>query len=232
MNNGEVFIKKFNELENVLRKRAGRDRHRLFSELVDLVAKSDITVRRRKELLKSIGQLRNAIVHDREYPIRILADPRMEVIEELESVCSAIAQPATVIPKFQRSIHVFAAQDTLGDCLRYMKTNDFSQVVAMIDGKYVLVSSEGIVKWLENARDIGLADLERATVRDAWECETKNICRYLPRNAPLDAAYDEFEQAVHHGIPRLQAILITHTGKPEEHPLGIITPWDLLGNTR
>ncbi|RMD96332.1 MAG: hypothetical protein D6816_19080 [Bacteroidetes bacterium] len=228
MSNGELFLKRFNELEHALRERAGLGPDASFTDLVKTAAEKDSTVRRRKEILRSIGRLRNAIVHDRQYPERILADPRKEVIEELESVLAAIIKPKTLIPTFQRSIHIFTAEDALADCLGYMKEHDFSQVVLNLDGKHMLLSSEGIVKWLENARDVGLADLEQATVRDAWEYENKNICQYLPRNAPIDAVYEAFEQAIGQGIPRLQAVLITHSGRPEERPLGIVTPWDLL----
>ena len=229
MGNGEEFIRLFNELEHALREKTGLGTDRTFSELVKTAADKDITVRRRKGILMSIGRLRNAIVHGRDYPVRILADPRRDVVEEIESVLAAITRPTTLIPTFQRSIHIFTAEDALADCLGYMKENDFSQVVLNLDGKHMLLSSEGIVKWLENARDVGLADLEKATVRDAWEYENKNICQYLPRDAPIDAVYEAFEQAIGHGIPRLQAVLITHSGKPEESPLGIVTPWDLLG---
>jgi len=93
----------------------------------------------------------------------------------------------------------------------------------------VLLSSEGIVKWLENAEDTGLAHLERATVGDALSYEDQDICLYLSRDETVDAALDAFEKALAQKRPRLQAILVTQNGRPEERPLGIIIPWDLLG---
>jgi len=232
MRNGELFIQKFNELDHVLRQItgvAGEDRYSPFSKVVDLVADKNVAVRKRKEILKRIGKLRNAIIHDRDYPNRILADPRSEVIEELESVLAAIARPQKLIPKFQKTIRIFTGKHSLADCLSFMIENDFSQVVVAHESEYVLLSSEGIVKWLENARDVGLADLEGASVLDALRFEDRNICRYLSRNDPVDAAFEMFEKAIGSGIPRLQGILITENGKPQERPRGIVTPWDLLG---
>jgi CBS domain-containing protein len=225
---GDQFVRKFNELENILRRKAGLNKHRSFSKLVDAVANIDQTVRRRKNILKSFGRLRNAIVHDPEYPERILADPRPEILNEFDRVIAAIAAPQKLIPRFQKEIRVFTVDESLAECLMFMEENDFSQVVVLDGGKYGLLSSEGIVGWLRSARDIGLADLESASIKDALKFEDKEACRYLSREDPVDAAIGAFEEAIANGIPRLQAILVTETGRPEERPLGIVTPWDLL----
>jgi len=231
MRNGDRFIQKFNELENLLRRKAGAD-NRGFSQLVDAVARIDPTVRRHREILKSFGYLRNAIIHDRRYPERILADPRSEILKEFDQVLTAIAEPQKVIPCFQKEIRVFTMNEPLSVCLTFMEENDFSQVVVIEDGRCGLLSSEGVVGWLRSACKIGLADVEGATIKDALEFEDKNACRYLSREDSVNAAIEAFEEAIVSGIPRLQAILVTQTGKPEERPIGIITPWDLLGLVR
>jgi hypothetical protein len=51
----------------------------------------------------------------------------------------------------------------------------------------------------------------------------------MARDETVDAAIFAFEHAIEEGIPRLQAILITNSGRPTETPIGIMTPWDLLG---
>jgi len=232
MRNGDQFIRKFNELETLLRRKAGADKHRGFSQLVDAVARIDPTVRRYWEILKSFGYLRNAIVHDRTYPERILADPRSEILKEFDQVLAAITEPQKLIPCFQTDIRVFTVNEPLSVCLTFMEENDFSQVVVIEDGRYGLLSSEGIVGWLRSARKIGLADLEGATVKDALKFEDKNACWYLSREDSVDAAIEAFEEAIASGIPRLQAILVTQTCKPEERPIGIITPWDLISLVR
>jgi len=230
MRNGDIFIKKFNELEDVLRQKfgPGPDNHVTFFELVEMVAQKDVVVRRRKSILKSMGNLRNAIVHGRDYPEKILADPRDEIVQELKQLCDEIAKPEKLIPRFQKKLRVFEEDESLGECLSFMKENDFSQVVVKSGEEYTLLSSEGVVKWLEKSREIGLADLEEATIKDALRFEDSKSCRYLGRNLPIDEAIETFEKAISQGIPRLQAILITGTGKPNEPPLGIVTPWDLL----
>lgn len=228
MRSGDRFIKKFNELVNILRQKTGLDEHTSFSRLVDEAANTDPTVRRRREILKSLGSLRNAIVHDRDYPERILADPRSESLEELDRMLAAIASPDRLIPRFQKQIRVFTVDESLAECLSFMKKHDFSQVVVVDGSTYRLLSSEGIVQWLESALNVGPADLEEATVGNAHECEYPKNCVYLSRDDPVDAAVEAFEKAIQKGIPRLQAILVTERGRQEERPLGIVTPWDLI----
>jgi predicted transcriptional regulator len=176
-----------------------------------------------------MGDLRNAIVHDRQYPERIIADPRPEISEQFQKVVAMIKSPVKVFPRFRQNIMVFAAKDRLDAVLAQMHENDYSQVVVEIDKKYGILSSGGIVRWLSSNRQIGLADIEGAIVEDVAKHEDPTGYRYMAFNETIDAATLAFEHALSEGIPRLHAILITNGGKPTEQPHGIITPWDLLG---
>ena len=62
------------------------------------------------------------------------------------------------------------------------------------------------------------------------EYEHDDSVAFLPRNASLDVARGIFEEANVKKPRHLYAILITEQGTPEEEPLGIITPRELLGN--
>jgi len=229
MRNVDLFLQRYNKLDALLRERTGLGAEIPYAQVVERAAQKDAAVRRRKERLLAIGRLRNAIIHHREYPEQILADPRVETIKDLESLLAEIENPVKVIPKYRREVKVFSDQHFLIESLSYMKNNDFSQIVVLVEHQHTILSTEGIAKWLENAREVGLADLERALIADALEYEDQSICRYMSRSEPVDAAYEMFEKAIAKGIPRLQAVLITHNGQPHERPLGIITPWDLLG---
>lgn len=227
MRPGDEFIKIFNELEATLRKRINQENYKPFYQLVDLAAGEDSVVRRNRDILKSFGDLRNAIVHDREYPSKILADPRHETLNKLKQILKVITKPQTLISRFKKEIKLFTVDESLVDCLSYMEQNDFSQIV-VFDSSYRLLSSEGIIGWLRSARDIGLADLQNATIGDALGFEDMKGCHYLSRNDPIDLAIEVFETSIQKGVPRLHAILVTESGKDSERPLGFITPWDLL----
>jgi hypothetical protein len=140
-----------------------------------------------------------------------------------------IKSPPKIIPRFQREITPFTARDQLGAVLAYMQQNDYSQVVVRIGSEFRILSSEGIVRWLSGSREVGLADLDGAILEEVYRHEDKRGQRCMARDETVDAAISAFEHAIEEGIPRLPAILITNSGKSSEKPLGIITPWDLLG---
>ncbi|MCD4656217.1 MAG: CBS domain-containing protein [Planctomycetes bacterium] len=227
---GDEFIKLFNELESTLRHKINTEDYITFHRLVDLVAKKDYVVRRNRSNLKSLSNLRNAIVHDPIYPLKIIADPREETLDILKNLLEAIINPQKLIPKFQNShLRFFELVETLTSCLSYMDRNDFSQVVVFENGNYRILSSEGIISWLRSNDKVGLVDLENAIVGDALPFEDNEECGYLSRNDPVELAIELFEKTIQKGIARLNCILVTHSGKPNEKPLGIITPWDLMG---
>jgi predicted transcriptional regulator len=229
MRPGDKFVKLFNELSELLQSRTGLSKDITFNHLLRTAGETNPTVNRSNHFLKKMGELRNAIVHDAVYPEEIIADPHPEVIQRFEKTLGMIKSPTKVIPKFQREVKVFAVQDSINAALAHMQENDYSQIAVQINHEYGILSSEGIVRWLSCARHIGLADLERASVGDVYEHEDKKAHRHMARIETTDAAILAFENAIAEGIPRLQAILITNSGKPNEKPLGIITPWDLLG---
>ncbi|MBC2732798.1 MAG: CBS domain-containing protein [Desulfobacteraceae bacterium] len=229
MRSGDKFVKIYNELAIALQEATATPDNVPFFELLEIASKSKPTIRRKIPFLKSMGRLRNAIVHDRHYPEAVIADPRQEVLEEFEAILERIKSPTLIIPFFQKQILFFLPEDPLGKALSHMQQNDFSQVVVLVDGNYRILSSEGIVRWVSNAKQVGLADVEGATIRDIYAYEEQTGCCYMGRNETTDAAILAFENAISKGIPRLPAILITHNGKPTEKPIGIITPWDLIG---
>jgi hypothetical protein len=229
MGTGDEFVKLFNELRSVLQEKTGLGNDVAFPELVDAASARDVPTRRRNRFLKSAGALRNAIVHSPNYPPEVIADPRPKVVRQFRDVLEAITSPARVIPRFQREIRSFTGQEHFGAALKHMQENDYSQVVVQLGREYQILSSEGIVRWLSGSRELGLADLDGTTVEDVCRSEDKKGQSYMPRNETVDAALLKFERAIAEGVPRLPAILITNNGKPTERPIGIITPWDLLG---
>ncbi|MCK5344656.1 MAG: hypothetical protein KAR20_14680 [Candidatus Heimdallarchaeota archaeon] len=227
---GDEFIKLFNELESVLRQKINVHDYITFHRMVELVAEKDYVVRRNQRYLQRLANLRNAIVHDTGYPYKIIADPRKETLDILKNLLETITNPPKLIPKFQNSqLRFFDLHDLLISSLSYMDENEFSQVVVEDNDNYRILSSEGIIGWLRSSNNVGLVDIENATIGDAIPFENIEECGYLSRNDPIELAIELFEKTIQNGIARLNAILVTHSGKSTEKPLGIITPWDLMG---
>src|SRR5215203_1991973 len=130
MNRGDEFVHLYNQLDGHLRSLAGLDRMTSFMAVVDTLGRNgNAVVRSYKDSLREFGELRNAIVHDKVFPSKIIAEPLPEVLEQLQRSVDDIISPEHLIPRFQRNLKLFGLTDRLTDALEYMQTNNFSQVV-------------------------------------------------------------------------------------------------------
>jgi len=113
-----------------------------------------------------------------------------------------------------------------------MQENDYSQVVVFTGEEYGILSSESIVSWLGECCEDGLADIEGSMIENAYSLENPESFLHMSRSETVESAVLEFENVFSKGLARLHAILVTHSGKPNETPIGIITPWDVVGFIR
>jgi hypothetical protein len=83
--NGDELVRLFNEIDDWLKVRSGDEGDDGF--VARLVRVRDhAVIRPYVGFLNDVARLRNAIVHDRRYPIEIVAGPRGELIARLRQV--------------------------------------------------------------------------------------------------------------------------------------------------
>src|SRR5437879_3542778 len=123
---GDVFVRLFNQIDDALRQLTELDRGSGFTQVVRSAKSRSATVRSYEDDLLEFAELRNAIVHDRDFP-KVIADPRPEVIVRLEQIAAALITPARV-NTFFKPVHLFTASDPLSAALTEMREHDFSQV--------------------------------------------------------------------------------------------------------
>lgn len=223
----EVFLELYSKLENHLRKVTSKGRDPSFSKLIEIAKDNDPFIRKNLFKIKDYGDLRNAIVHhQKDSDDIVIADPRDTAIEEFKKIVNSVLKPRT-LETFRKQINSFQITDKLQDALIYMGKNDFSQIVIQNESKFSLLTVEGITKWLEHNIEEGII-LSDVKIEDAFSCESKNNFSILGRQQTIYDAQEIFSTTIERQVPRIYAIIITENGKSSEHPLGIITPWDLL----
>jgi hypothetical protein len=227
MDRATEFIRLFNELDEQFKKQTRQQRLRTFPERVAEVARHSATVRRWRNELRDFSELRNAIVHDRFYPERIIATPTEEAVAQFRYIVGEIIEPRTLGSQFTGTVSCFAPADPLINVLRWLRDHDYSQAVVYNDQLSIL-SARGIARWLAAHSSQASIDLTAATVADAQAFEEQGNFIVMGRNNTLDEAREAFERELAHGQRRLFAILVTQTGKATQKPLGIVTPWDLI----
>lgn len=223
------FLALFNSLEHEVRRVVHATTYLRFYELVDAACERCPSLEPERAFLRVAGDLRNSIVHWKAFPNEVPAAPSPFLVERLEAVLGFLRKPPRVLPRFRRRLRVFHGDAPLGSAVEYMVRRDYSQVVVRLDGRLGLLTTEDVTRWLgESIRSRGRDPLE-ASLREALGDRAWDGCEYLRGSALVDDALRIFESAIRSGKPRVHAILVTTRGWPEGRPLGIITPWDLLG---
>lgn len=227
---GDEFIRLYNEIDHWMREQTGDSRGSFFKR-VDYAARKVRAVRQYAEELKEYAELRNAIIHYRDYPEQVIATPHDDVLARFRMIIERLMRPERLMPRFKRDVHTFATNTPLANLLNYTAKHGYSQVPVVDEGKLRMLTNDGIASWLADQVSEQCLDLNTATVADVMQHEPRHSFDLLARGATVDEAREKFEKAHDRNMPRLYAILITETGQDTEELLGIVTPYDLMEDT-
>jgi predicted transcriptional regulator len=221
----EHFEADYNAVDKHLRKDLGFDSAQSFTALVKEYARRHIGWRD-ADLLATISDVRNAIVHGKTEAYRYVAVPTPSIARQLRACRDRLTNPERVIPKFQRNVQVVSSEDTLARVLGVIAQRDYSQFPVYDAGAFRgLITENGITRWLAQhvSTKLSLVELEDVHVREILlNEESRRNYHFVPRNTRVDDTRGVF--AAH---PLLEAVLITASGKDSERLLGIATRWDI-----
>jgi predicted transcriptional regulator len=146
----------------------------------------------------------------------------------LEAIRERIANPPTVQPLFFRDVFICQAMDPIGEAAKMMLKSSFSQVPVYKDEIFEgLLTTQTIARWLAAKLETGIGLLEEESVKNVLTfSEYDDNYRFIKRNTTLYDVSQYFDDFVQKGR-NLDALIITHSGKSNEKPLGIVTIFDL-----
>jgi CBS domain-containing protein len=230
----ERFETAYNRIDRALSDiadRNGEGRRRTWASKVRIAANRVRRLGRHVDFLHEIGELRNAIVHNRTGDERYIAVPHEETVLQLERIERELSAPQRAIPRFQRKVTVLAASGTLSEVFNLIRRDGYSRYPVYDDRTFVgLLTSNGVARWCAARASDGRFDVDasRVTVTEVLAADhRRNLVEFLPADAPVgDIA------AMFHENPRLEAILITKHGRSQEPPVGLVSASDLLGIER
>ena len=227
LDGGQQFIGLYNQMDHWLRDFTGAE-HGSFFQRIDRAARKHSLIRRHSDELKDFGELRNAIIHHERYPEVIIASPHPDVLLRFKRLMDELTNPERLIPLFSRKVNLLRPTDSLAQALSYIADKGYSQVPVKADGRYGMLTNDGIARWLAAQVAGECLDLGKATVGDVLTYEPEESFMVVSRYMTLDEARTVFEHARVMSKPRLYALLITENGEHEESLLGIVTPYDLV----
>jgi len=221
------YLAAFSAIERKLRVIADADRGASFYALVDRAGQRNRAVLQFAIDLKEYADLRNAIVHERGDG-RPIADPREESVIAIEEIQKILEDPPRLLKVLKVSVQICGGDDPIGQAARQMYDGDFSQLPVYDGHSFVaLLTAETVARWLAASLESGIGLVEEAPVRTVLGyAEDQDNHQLVPRDATVFDALRLFD--VYSGRGKsLDAILVTHAGKRDEKPLGIVTIYDI-----
>jgi CBS domain-containing protein len=232
MERTEEFVQLFNKIEKFLSNLVNAKKPPQFWQLVEIASTRNAAVRAHAGDLKQFAMLRNAIVHDADYPLQIVAVPTEEALQRFSLIVKKVVEPAPLIPTFETQVHCFSPSETLADALKFIEHHDFSQVVVKGDeSRLNLLTVEGIARWFSRNLD-GTHNPSDVLLQSVVALEPPGAFIVMGSQQTVFDASDAFTKSIHCKATRLYAIIVTSSGSDKEEPVGFVTPWDLVHNPR
>jgi CBS domain-containing protein len=225
------FISLYNRADHLLRNITNSDRGDPFWKRVRWGSRDHAHIRRWQDDLLELHELRNAIIHDRNFPEEELAIPSEKAVARFRELVEDIESPERLLPRFASEVHVFGVDSPLQNALKYMEKRNFSKIVVRDDGLLKLLTASAVTRWLARQADHEAVGLATASLSDVMRYNSPEPCRFMARDDTVAAARHAFLASIGRQR-RLYAIIITEHGKLEEDPLGIVTPYDLMQEDR
>src|SRR5690554_7328031 len=189
--NSELFINAFNKLDKYLESESDNNNYETFSTRID--KSKNRVVRQYRRTLKSLGDLRNAIVHNHINDGEPISVPHIRTVEILNDIYSEITKPKTVYDLFKKEVQGVKAEDSLKDLLLKVDESSFSQFPVYDDNNNIIeiLNTNTIARWLSaNLDDNGSLLLIETKVEDVMpSIEYRNNYKLDRKSTRLNSSH-------------------------------------------
>jgi predicted transcriptional regulator len=226
--NSERFTAAYNKIDKKLRRLYSFNANQSFSEVVRKCAGQNYIVKRNEDSLLDYARLRNAIIHSGG---KVIAEPNLEAVEELEKICRQIVSPPLALKKIaNKRVDSLSYNTTLRDAVIKMTNTRHSHLPVLRDGKIVgIINGKTITRAIGAAIREGSGDgldgyINRIRVGEILEVfDGEPHYNIAKKNATIDALSLMFESN-----RKLKLVFITANGTSGEEILGVIAVTDIL----
>ncbi|RID82514.1 CBS domain-containing protein [Mesobacillus zeae] len=223
------FEAAFNRIHKSLKEMVKKPDSQAFVELLYSGFKSHSLIRKYKKELHQFAKLRNAIVHEKVDIDYYIAEPHKEVVDRIEKIASHFEQPQMAVSIATTPVFYYYEDALLKDLLKVINKFDFTRFpIYDKDGEYkALLTSTEIIQWMAKHISSKFITIENVKVSELLASKKHYYVRFVSEAATLFEVEELFEES-HTRDRKLRAVFITKTGKTNEKPIGVMTPWDLI----
>lgn len=226
--NSEKFIASFNRIDKQLKAELTDQTEVGFSKAVKILQHHNATVKHYRDQLLEYAELRNAIIHNRVDMTYVIAEPHDSVVEEVLAIEQELLSPKMVKDFAVRKVYTFQESDTAEEALHLVRQQAISKFPVYRDEAFTgLLTQKGITRWLANQMGGSFFPSPATLLGEMLRYKANDNYKFVDKEMTLYAAADFFKKQIGAGR-RLEALLITENGEPEEDIAGIMTAFDML----
>ncbi len=230
MNNTEIFLDLYKQLEDELEKKY-REKKRRYSSVVFEYSKDPESARYRDKI-DVAREIRNLLTHNANIDGVPVIEPSTPVIDGLKEVIDYVKAPPLALNYAKQGESIMKATLNQGvlRIMELMDKNGYSNIPVMRNGDFIGVfSKETVFRYvLFDGRKIDKSTTLEDLSKLLPVSDNRGNYAFLHRDATYDEARGIFERLTGKG-KRVNVIFITENGGEQERLLGMLTPWDVMG---
>ncbi|NMA11581.1 MAG: CBS domain-containing protein [Chloroflexi bacterium] len=234
MNEVIEFLDLYNKLEQVLKGRGSYYNDRYESPV--LRYQNSAEGKRYREEIETIRAVRNLLVHvplmDGTNPVT----PSPSLNAKLREIVNSVQNSKTAIDLSTWAEHLITAtlDSNVYDVMRTMESKGFSHVPVMNHDRMMGVFSKGTFFTYTISKGFNSLspDITLAAMRDLLPVRnhSSEYYEFAAEDTSKEEIVQRFDVSYKRNRSRLAAIFVTRDGNPNQELLGMITPWDVLGD--
>lgn len=227
----ERFLDLYKQLEDELEDKYRNARRHYSSVVFEFIRDEDSAPVR--DQLETCREIRNLLTHSANLGGEPIVEPSAPVVAAMEEVLNFVRKPPLALDyatKWDQVMKAHLHQKVLR-LMEVMDKNGYSHIPVLNDGEFYGVFSVGSV-FQYILRTGGKGIKPETTVAELGrhiqvEAHMENY-DFVPKDATYLSVRRKFEKVCGKN-KRISVIFITENGKPSERVLGMLTPWDVLG---
>lgn len=227
-----TFLDMYKQLEDELEDKYRHARRKCSSVVFEFTKDPESAPIRDK--LNVCRELRNLLTHNANLGGIPVAEPSLPLMDAMQEILDFVRKPPLALEFATRGEQVMKAS-THQKVLRVMDVmdkNGFSHIPVMNNGTFLGVFSSGVImRYLLRSHARGITpETTIGDLRDyiAVEKHAENY-EFVSKDTSYLTVRDMFEK-VKGRNQRVSVIFITEHGRQDQKLLGMLTPWDVLGN--
>ncbi len=229
MNNTDLFLDKYKQLESAVRSAYNLDDR----DSISYYLSNSEKYRKYKEDIRYCQDVRNLLSHKKKINGSYAVEPSQAMIDFISMLIKKVKNRPRCcdVQVGFRDVFWQSPDGNVKQTIMTMRQHQYTQVPILKNGIVTGVFDENSVfNYLAHSEQNSVSD--ELTFADiscftSLEEREENQFIFFKNKGYVDELEDEFERAFRHG-KRISMAFITANGKADEKLLGIITPWDII----